>query len=567
MANDVRIRATVNDQVSGPLNKIRDRFDHLGKSKGFQSIVGGVGLGIGMQAWNMALGSINGLIGDSIEAAKAEEVSIQKLGSALQANIRDWDGNTDAIERTLKARMELGFSDDEQRDSLARLVSTTKDATKALALQRTAMDLARLRNIDLAAASDIVGKVYGGNIGILARYGIQLRKGVTATEALAEVQRRAAGQAEDYAETNTGKLLVSQVKIGEAMEKLGFRILPVAADAMTGVADAITGASTALDILDGKLPKTTEEVMDAEQSFIDLADSLSMFIPAAGIIRDAMESNTTSVERFRGKAEDDLSIVRSALERAGDKAGDFAGEVEGATGDVIKSYDEMVDALTDDTSRLIDDVYDPAILHAELAATKEEYAEQKRIATSKNSTDEQIRDAKRRMLTLTKNADETRLQLLEAGELTAEETKEWLTKLERKYDKSTGRAKADVGALIAKIRELSAVTSPGIDIVIRGLRNATGRGQQRAAGGPIDPGKVYMVGENGPEMFVSKDSGTIIPNHKLGGGKKGSVGPLGLDSTSITVNVVSPGVLSPAHGQAIAREIGPHLRDYLNRRG
>lgn len=567
MANDVRIRATVNDQVSGPLGKIRDRFDHLGKSKGFQSIVSGVGLGIGMQAWNMALGSINGLIGDSIEAAKAEEVSIQKLGSALQANIRDWDGNTDAIERTLKARMELGFSDDEQRDSLARLVSTTKDATKALALQRTAMDLARLRNIDLAAASDIVGKVYGGNIGILARYGIQLRKGVTATEALAEVQRRAAGQAEDYAERNTGKLLVSQVKIGEAMEKLGFRILPVAADAMTGVADAITGASTALDILDGKLPKTAEEVQDAEQSFIDLADSLSMFIPAAGIIRDAMESNTTEVERFRGKAEDDLSIVSSAMERAGDHAGDFAGEVEGATGDVIKSYDEMVDALTDDTSRLIDDVYDPAILHAELAATKEEYAEQKRIATSKNSTDEQIRDAKRRMLTLTKNADETRLQLLEAGELTAEETKEWLTKLERRYNKSTGRAKADVGALIAKIKELSAVTAPGIDIVIRGLRTAVGKGQLRAAGGPIDPGKVYMVGENGPEMFVSKDSGTIIPNHKLGGGKKGSVGPLGLDSASITVNVVSPGVLSPAHGQAIAREIGPHLRDYLNRRG
>lgn len=565
MANDVRIRATVNDQVSGPLNKIRDRFDHLGKSKGFQSIVGGVGLGIGMQAWNMALGSINGLIGDSIEAAKAEEVSIQKLGSALQANIRDWDGNTDAIERTLKARMELGFSDDEQRDSLARLVSTTKDATKALALQRTAMDLARLRNIDLAAASDIVGKVYGGNIGILARYGIQLRKGVTATEALAEVQRRAAGQAEDYAETNTGKLLVSQVKIGEAMEKLGFRILPVAADAMTGVADAITGASTALDILDGKLPKTTEEVMDAEQSFIDLADSLSMFIPAAGIIRDAMESNTTEVERFRGKAEDDLSIVSSAMDRAGDKAGDFAGEVEGATGDVIKSYDEMVDALTDDTSRLIDDVYDPAILHAELAATKEEYAEQKRIATSKNSTDEQIRDAKRRMLTLTKNADETRLQLLEAGELTAEETKEWLTKLERRYNKSTGRAKADIGALIAKIRELSAVTSPGIDIVIRGLRTAVGKGPQKYhSGGWVDAPRGVEVPAilQGGEYVVSADKMS-----KSSGGKKGSIGPLGLDSTTITVNVVSPGVLSPAHGQAIAREIGPHLRDYLNRRG
>ena len=44
MANEVRIRAYVKDEVSGQIAKITDRFDHLGKSKGFQSIVTGVGV-------------------------------------------------------------------------------------------------------------------------------------------------------------------------------------------------------------------------------------------------------------------------------------------------------------------------------------------------------------------------------------------------------------------------------------------------------------------------------------------------------------------------------------------
>lgn len=38
----------------------------------------------------------------------------------------------------------------------------------------------------------------------------------------------------------------------------------------------------------------------------------------------------------------------------------------------------------------------------------------------------------------------------------------------------------------------------------------------RANGGPVDGGKIGLVGENGPELFVPRTSGTIIPNHDLG---------------------------------------------------
>ena len=51
----------------------------------------------------------------------------------------------------------------------------------------------------------------------------------------------------------------------------------------------------------------------------------------------------------------------------------------------------------------------------------------------------------------------------------------------------------------------------------------------KADGGPVSGGRPYTVGERGPELFVPGASGTIIPNHALGGG------------ANVTVNVDASG--------------------------
>jgi len=43
-------------------------------------------------------------------------------------------------------------------------------------------------------------------------------------------------------------------------------------------------------------------------------------------------------------------------------------------------------------------------------------------------------------------------------------------------------------------------------------------GGARADGGPVTGGVPYLVGERGPEMFVPRGSGAIVPNHAMGGG-------------------------------------------------
>ena len=57
----------------------------------------------------------------------------------------------------------------------------------------------------------------------------------------------------------------------------------------------------------------------------------------------------------------------------------------------------------------------------------------------------------------------------------------------------------------------------------------------RATGGPVAPGRAYMVGERGPEMFVPTSAGRV----EAGGGRAGS--GAGARDIRITVNVGGAG--------------------------
>lgn len=48
--------------------------------------------------------------------------------------------------------------------------------------------------------------------------------------------------------------------------------------------------------------------------------------------------------------------------------------------------------------------------------------------------------------------------------------------------------------------------------------NTSGFIPRRAAGGPVSGGRPYLVGENGPELFLPSRAGSVIPNHAMGGG-------------------------------------------------
>ncbi len=56
------------------------------------------------------------------------------------------------------------------------------------------------------------------------------------------------------------------------------------------------------------------------------------------------------------------------------------------------------------------------------------------------------------------------------------------------------------------------ITGP-LNQVVSGLFDGLSFGGARAGGGPVAPNQAFLVGEQGPELFVPRDAGTILPNN------------------------------------------------------
>jgi phage-related protein len=102
-----------------------------------------------------------------------------------------------------------------------------------------------------------------------------------------------------------------------------------------------------------------------------------------------------------------------------------------------------------------------------------------------------------------------------------------------------------VNAVAALIRGFEAVIGFGARIggAVGGAIGALGFGGGRAMGGPVSGGTAYMVGERGPELFVPRGSGTIVPN---GAGR------------STTINLTVNGAID---SESTARQIVQILND------
>ena len=82
--------------------------------------------------------------------------------------------------------------------------------------------------------------------------------------------------------------------------------------------------------------------------------------------------------------------------------------------------------------------------------------------------------------------------------------------------------------------------------------------QARADGGPVTGGRPYLVGERGPELFTPSASGSITPNHQMGGGGGGQ---------TINMNIDVSGVTDRTDKRDLAREIVDMINQELRRQG
>lgn len=534
MANVVRILITAKDEISGSLDRIRDKATMLSKT----DIGKGLMQGAGIAAFNMvkgaafaALGAVEDFASGSVQAAREEEAGIARLTASLTANVKGWDRNTAAIERTVEAQQRKGFADDAVRDSLTRLVGATHDIDKAFAIQQTAMDLARFKGIDLATATDALIKVEGGQYRALKSLGIVLRDGATQTEALAAVQKVAGGQAAAYMETSAGKADLLAQKMDNLQEIVGAKLLPVL-DGITSWAssDGVPALETlikALELLGSMFDQDSEQTKDFQRQ----AQETGWYWQATGetIVEashdsgDAIKFLARSAVESEKHLSDSAGWMSHAMLDVGSAAVDARRTVEDALQGIVDAAKTTKDELAELGQQAASALYDPIIDRANLTANEQEQAAQRAVIASKTATDEEVANAKLRLAELGAANVELRAQMLAAGELSKAEQEKFLADLQAAWTTSTGEARAAIGLLIAKIKELQNKSTVDIAILAGGgLATIFGK---RAAGGPLAPYQTAVVGENGPELIRMGASGGMV-SPSLGGAQGGGGTPV-----------------------------------------
>jgi hypothetical protein len=110
------------------------------------------------------------------------------------------------------------------------------------------------------------------------------------------------------------------------------------------------------------------------------------------------------------------------------------------------------------------------------------------------------------------------------------------------------RVSGAIQSVIDKIRTLIALVKA--NPLVKGISNVfdAAFGGGRAVGGSIAPSTAYVVGENGPELFMPNTSGRIIPNNAIG--------------SSPTINLNVSGAIDP---EGTARTIIKVLNDSFAR--
>ena len=511
--------------------------------------------------------AVGGAMFAAAKAAAEEDASIARLNAAITANTKLTDEQAKQMDAAIESRQNLAFSDDALRDSLSRLVPRTKDVSKAIELQAIAMDFARLRGVDLSTASDLVGKVFSGNTSILSRYGFTVEKGTTATQALAMIQKAAAGQAEAYGQTTQGALESIQISIDNTVEDIGRVVLPILAEVLTTFRDEIMPRIKEFGIA---FANAFTQAIDKLRPFITtmVTQVLPAVIAVGGAIIGTLVTALTELGKFIG---DNTGLILAAA-----AAYTAFTVVINAAAVALRAKVAIVGLLNLSLSALVASAGGPlavavAVIAALVAGLIVAYNSSKEFRDIVDALFKAIQPLVKVVVDLALLIGTTIVRAFGLAVSVVSELAKVLygdgngplaialNAIGKIFEVITAPIRFFIGVVEGAIRIVQTLINlannlPFVGGFLPAQGTRTPRERRRAAGGPVTGGQQYMVGERGPELFVPNQSGSIVPNNALGG--------------QINVTVQAGAFLgSSDDAREFARRIYGALNDEARRRG
>jgi hypothetical protein len=206
---NLNILLTLKDQASDALKTFNSQLEDNKKSLGdLSKMAAGAGA------------SIMAAMGFAVNAAEQDREANARLSQSLKNIGVDYDTVKSSIDKVIDSQIRSsGVASEEQANALSTLILYTGDYQKALDTLPLVIDLAASKQMDLKSAADVLGKVMGGNVSILSRYGIaveDLKKTTTSTT----IDTEALSKAQADASIIHQQASISIGKIEESLKKL-----------------------------------------------------------------------------------------------------------------------------------------------------------------------------------------------------------------------------------------------------------------------------------------------------------------------------------------------------------
>jgi hypothetical protein len=180
-----------------------------------------------------AAAAIGALAISAIKSAAEDEKASIRLNAALKARGFEMDKLNPKVEEQIKAFQRLGMTDDDVRAGLevgSRFFTKQNQLLKANAV---AADIAAATGKDVSTVMMALGRGAQGSTRGLAALGIVVEKGATKQDILRAATEKYAGVADEIANSTAVKFEAAQIRLNEAMENMGSKLLPVVNDALT----------------------------------------------------------------------------------------------------------------------------------------------------------------------------------------------------------------------------------------------------------------------------------------------------------------------------------------------
>ena len=195
----------------------------------------------------VGFGSLSVFVGGAAAFAVGATTKLEDANVLLENSFKNAgtsvEAHKDKLDKVQQKMEKFGYSGDQTRATIARMATVTGSADKALQSVGLAADIAKNRHVELDKAGDMLAKTMAGNTTAAKKMGIAIPESVQKIQDPAQksaaimqiLQDRFKGSAEAAGSTFGGKMEAAKAQITDTAAKIGQKLIPMVMKVVDGL--------------------------------------------------------------------------------------------------------------------------------------------------------------------------------------------------------------------------------------------------------------------------------------------------------------------------------------------